>query len=338
MGNECLIRRAEYEDIPAIMKFIDDYWKKDHILAKSKKFFEYQHCYNNEVSFLVAENSQSKELEGILGYILYSEDKNRDLFGAIWKVRSNDFPMLGMKMQLYAVKNLEARTFSAVALNPTTLDMHKRWGAKLGKLKQYYILSERSEYKISKINRKIISKYNEDLIQYELSETVSEDDLQLVFEWEKNNGKIPLKSPDFVKHRYFNHPVYTYFKYAVRDENRIYGILFAREITYKNVKILRLIDYLGDISAIAHVGREMQSLLKKGDYEYIDIYLYGIDNKILVDAGFTERKENDENILPNYFEPFVQENIDIDFYTSTKNDIILFKGDGDQDRPNSIME
>lgn len=338
MHDEYIIRKADYQDIPKIMKFIDDYWKKDHILAKSRRFFEYQHYYNGEVSFIIAENQKDKELEGILGYILYSEEEQRDLFGAIWKVRSNKYPMLGMKMQLYAVKNLKARTFSAIGLNPTTLDMHRRWGAVLGKMKQYYILSDREKYKIAKVKKVYGLKYNMNLSQYELRNNLDEVDLKSICDWEKNSGKIPLKSFEFVKHRYFNHPVYDYWKYAVFDGEKVLGVLIAREIECNNRKILRIIDYLGDTNAIAHIGKALQNILTSKKYEYIDFYLWGIENNVLMDAGFVERDENDGNIIPNYFEPFVQENIDLDFYTSAKGDIILCKGDGDQDRPNLIVE
>ncbi len=338
MSDECIIRKANYDDIPDIMKFIDDYWKKDHILAKSRDFFEYQHYYNNEVSFIVAEKTITKELEGILGYILYSEENKRDLFGAIWKVKSNKYPMLGMKMQIYAVKNLNAKTFSAVSLNPATLDMHRRWGATLGKLRQYYILARKDQYKIAKIEKVNIGKYNEDLKQYRLSSKTAEGCLNSICRWEKINGKMPLKSFNYIKHRYFHHPVYIYQKFAIYDEDKILGLLIAREIECNNEKVLRIVDYLGDVKAIAHVGQDLHKLLIDKGYEYIDFYLFGIESEILFDAGFVERDENDKNIIPNYFEPFVQENIDIVFYTSTKDNILLFKGDGDQDRPNLIIE
>ncbi len=339
MGNGCIIRKAEYEDIPAIMAFIDQYWKKDHILAKSRRFFEYQHYYNKEVSFIIAEVPETKEMEGILGYILYSEGEERDLFGAIWKVRTNNYPMLGMKMQLYAVRNLNARTFSAVALNPTTLDMHRKWGAVLGKLKQYYILAGKDEYNIAKIeSRQKIIDYNKETEQFELGVLLKVEDVEAVCVWESENGKVPLKSYDFIKHRYFNHPAYHYLKYAIYNKGKIAGIFIAREIECNNSKILRIVDFLGDVNAIAHTGKALRGLLEKGGYEYIDFYLFGINDKVLNDAGFTERKENDENVIPNYFEPFIQENIDIDFYTSSKEEIVLFKGDGDQDRPNTIKE
>ncbi len=338
MNNECVIRKAEYEDIPVIMAFIDNYWKKGHILARSRKYFEYQHYYNGEVSFVLAEEPISKEIEGILGYILYSEEEKRDMFGVIWKVRTNNYPMLGMKIQLYAMRNLNARTFSGVGLNQTTIEMHKRWGAMVGKLKQYYILSDRGDYSIAKVESLDRNKYNLSVEQFELRPMTGDEGLQIVCEGEKNSGKMPVKSYNFIKHRYFENPVYNYLKYSIYDKENILGIFISREIECNGSKILRIVDYFGDESYIRHTGRALENLLQKEGYEYIDFYQYGIDKDILVDAGFCERNEEDKNIIPNYFEPFLQENVDLDFYTTSKGKVMLFKADGDQDRPNVISE
>ena len=40
-----------------------------------------------------------------------------------------------------------------------------------------------------------------------------------------------------------------------------------------------------------------------------------------------------ENIIPNYFHPFVRENIVLRMMEPPAKEMILFRGDGDQDRP-----
>ena len=72
--------------------------------------------------------------------------------------------------------------------------------------------------------------------------------------------------------------------------------------------------------------------------EYIDIYEVGIEDATLEEAGFIERKEEDSNIIPNYFEPFVQKNIEIYYMSNCKDKFRIFKGDGDQDRPSVVKE
>nr|MCR4746137.1 hypothetical protein [Lachnospiraceae bacterium] len=80
-------------------------------------------------------------------------------------------------------------------------------------------------------------------------------------------------------------------------------------------------------------GDFWQKLMKKNNYEYIDFYEYGLDDIYLKNAGFNERIIEDENIIPNYYEPFEKQNVDIwgHFQTDTA---LIFKADGDQDRPN----
>ena len=53
-------------------------------------------------------------------------------------------------------------------------------------------------------------------------------------------------------------------------------------------------------------------------------------------AGFKLLEDLTEVIIPNYFEPVINENIDILFAYKKKENIKfnIYKGDGDQDRPN----
>ena len=44
-----MIRFAEEKDIPEIMKFIDEYWRKNHIMSRNRSLFEFQHKWENEV-------------------------------------------------------------------------------------------------------------------------------------------------------------------------------------------------------------------------------------------------------------------------------------------------
>ena len=53
--------------------------------------------------------------------------------------------------------------------------------------------------------------------------------------------------------------------------------------------------------------------------------------------GFKIKSDNSKKIIPNYFEPFIRENIIINFAYKSKfnrKNFFLFKGDCDQERPN----
>lgn len=330
-----MIRQATEKDVESVMKFIKDYWNKNHILCMSKQFMMWQHFYHEEFCFLIAENTDNYEIEGILGYIPYSEKEDRDVFGALWKVRNNHFPMLGLKMKLYLMNNIGARTVSAIGLNENTLELHKKSGSIVGTLKHYYILSDLERYVIAKIQNKIIIDYNHQRTQYDLMPINGINMLQKICDWEEKHRKTPQKSVDFICHRYINHPIYKYNIWGIFNKEKLVGAFITREIVYNNSPILRIVDYLGDTNAIAHVGKEIRRILF--GYEYIDFYLYGIDDSILADAGFILKRDENINVIPNYFEPFKQENVKLNFYTTSLENTVLFKGDGDQDRPNYIQ-
>ena len=64
----------------------------------------------------------------------------------------------------------------------------------------------------------------------------------------------------------------------------------------------------------------------------------GIDDKLLMDGGFRRRDDTDV-VLPIYFEPFVCQNIELDYhFWPNDQECVLVKGDADQDRPNMLPE
>ena len=63
------------------------------------------------------------------------------------------------------------------------------------------------------------------------------------------------------------------------------------------------------------------------------IFIHTALMNLIYAAGFSERTEDDTNIIPNYFSPFVAENIDI-YVRSPYENTLFMKADGDQDRPN----
>ena len=96
---------------------------------------------------------------------------------------------------------------------------------------------------------------------------------------------------------------------------------------------------MGDNDVFALLGNFALSLLDEYKAEYLDIYSYDVPIDIIDKAGFLDRQEYDNLIIPNYFEPFERKNVDLRYayeITESQEDVRLFKSDGDQDRPSII--
>lgn len=328
------IRKAKIDEIDKIMEFIKENWNRNHILAINQDFFQYEHVISGDLDFIVAVKKNTNCIVGILGILRASQNKdNLDIWAGIWKVMEGEVPLLGFEIYKRAKKIYNARSISSVGDNPnTTVRLMKCLTQnKVVKMKHYYMLADKEKYSIAKVINKttlINDEKNSEIELFLINEFDEIDEQSKIF---KNNSIIPYKDCWYVKHKYFEHPINNYKVWGLREEKNLVAIMVGREQMYNDTCVLRIVDYIGDFSKISSLKAHFYEMLKR--YEYIDFYQYGFDEDALYKAGFIERKENDENIIPNYFSPFVQENIDI-WCNSSEQGCVFFKGDGDQDRPN----
>jgi hypothetical protein len=333
------IRLAVKSDIDDIMNFIRDNWKEDHILATNKAFFCYEHEFGDKVNFMLAIEKETEEIEGILGFIQASLDEEcKDIWGVMWKVRENSLPFLGVELKKRLIKETNCRCEIGVGANPKTaipiLKLILKY--KVGKMNHFYQLADKEEYNIAIINNKKIVNIANNEKQNKLIRFDTIDGLINNYDFKKNIDKIPYKDSWYFNKRYFSHPVYKYLVWGINSTRcGIEALLVGREIELKGTKILRIVDFVGNQDALSGLYVEMQELIHKNQYEYIDFYCYGIKKSLLEKSGFILRDEEDNNIIPNYFEPFVQNNIDI-WVDSNRENVVMCKADGDQDRPSII--
>jgi hypothetical protein len=330
--SECVIRFAEESDIVSIMKFIDQYWKKEHILSRERKLFEWQYINNGKLNMVLGEREDG-EIDGILGYIPYAKGKEKDISLALWKAKPGT-AFLGVKLLMFLLKEEKHRNVFCNGINPkTTEGIYQRMGFKTGRLKQYYRLCEVAEYKIAKINEKIIPIIKEcPYVSIKQSNTFLElkiDSTEKLF----TPYNVPFKSKEYIAKRYFNHPAYEYMVYTVHENMQKAEMAIVLRIQECNdSRALRVIDVLGDYTKLGDVTQCIENLANQVGAEYIDMYELGLDESMLLKAGWLE-VGTDDNIIPNYFAPYAQCNVDINISTTDEN-IVLFRGDGDQDRPN----
>ena len=240
--------------------------------------------------------------------------------------------MQGINILSYLRENGDVRTISAPGINPKIVPIYKYLGLETGKMKQWYRLREVPEYKIANVT-------NKDIPLFAGSEGISIKEITDFSEADKEFGigdclirdHQPIKSKAYLRRRYFEHPSFTYIKFGVsKGEKKLFVVLRVQKCN--DSALLRVIDCIGDHELFSNFTGEIDDLLKKNNCEYADCYESGVLDKVFEDGGWRLVPESG-NIMPDYFAPFEQRNIDI-YYMSEIEGAILFKGDGDMDRPN----
>lgn len=327
------IRQAVYEDIPQIMRFIDEHWKKGHIMGNDRTMFEFQHVRDGEVFYIIAEDDADGRIYGSMGYIPMMEQEWPCMSTVmIQSLKNPERRMLGEEMARYFEENMQCFNLICVGVEKRyAKTIAQMGGAFVGKLHHYYRLGTKRDFRIARIQHYDIipvTDHNSELIPLKsFKEFLELVDLTEIYK------DFPRRSPAFIEHRYYQHPYYTYKLWGIQSVHGCNSAFAAREERINNAKVLRIVDFFGKDTELAGIGCELDRILLEEDYEYIDFYCYGIDHNIMNQAGFLLKAPEDSNIIPNYFDPFEQRNIEIYFYTWHKKDVHIYRGFGDQDRP-----
>lgn len=333
---EVEIREATIQDQDNIIQFIKDFWDENHIFVKSPDLFRYQYQSEDHIHFILG--IDNNELVSILGYIPYSKDnENVDIFLAMWMTSPNvKTGNIGLLLNKYLLDK-GYRSVSCCGIANRVKGLYKFLGYTTGTLEHYYMLNNNiQDFTIAEINYEIERKLLSD-IETRLIRITNFNELKEKFNFDLYKNRYFYKDQNYIKKRYFGHPFYQYQIFGIGKEAAINSLLITREISINDSKVLRVIDFLGEEQDIAATGLELQKIMGSNEYEYIDFYQYGISDDILSAAGFVKRDKKDSNIIPNYFEPFEKKNVDIHFATNVQGDkYYIFKGDGDQDRPNLL--
>ena len=232
--------------------------------------------------------------------------------------------------------NADYKSVSSCGINKKTIPIYEFLGIKTGRLKHFYILNpEIKDYKIAKISEKNIKKIDYKNVK-DIIEVKNIEELLKLIDYQELKKYNFYKSPEYFNKRYFKHP---YYKYHILVKSKVTNSILVYRIVKENGgSCIRIIDFLGEEKEFNELTNYLIDKMLKEKHEYVDIYEVGIEDEILENSGFLERVEKDVNIIPNYFEPFVQENIEIYYMSNCKDKFRMFKGDGDQDRPSIVKE
>lgn len=340
------IRLAKNNDIVNIMDFINKYWKQGHIMSCDREYFEYEFLEEDNVNFILAIERGTGEIEGLLGFLRSSHSKDKsDIWGSMWKVNNlhHNEALLGIELQRRVDELARCRYHNGIGINPHTALplMRMFFKKKVGKMNQYYILNESiTEYFIAEVHEKVVwqGEVEQPLKLFEIS---AFSELKERYNINSNEvGQIPYKDEWYVEKKFFCNPRRKYKVFGISrniNDTQIKGFVVTRECHYKGATALRILDFYGKQELFAKIGAAFHEILLLNQYEYVDFYTLGFNEKYIESAGFRKREENCCNIIPNYFEPFERENVDIWVQYDNEN-TVFFKADGDQDRCNNFEE
>lgn len=330
-----------------LVDFFRKQLNKNHIYVNSPELLRWQY-YNEkteEFFIVIAKEKKTGEIHAAHCFIPISLfSKNNDdiqyIWGSLWIARFDvGADALGLSTLYYIIDRFKPIYYGGIGMSAVARKITAKIGFTIGPMNHYYIPNDN-------IDNSIISFDKNKWIDTNHSQKVSKFSIITIEDFTKldeaifESKNMPPKNKDFFDNRYFKHPFYKYLALYFSSENNSYCIVFLRKIHVYNYSVLRIVDISGDLMAMKGALSSFQNLLQIEGSEYIDVLNFGIEQDLFFDAGF--QLKNEEDIIPEYFEPFEKKNIKLECsYLAKKSDIsnvVFFKGDGDQDRPNIISK
>ena len=315
----CRLARADEKQ--RIMDFLDTHWGQKHPLIHVDDFFNYYYVHGETLQFALAE--VQGELVAVAGYILANESARPDIWVSIWCAKKGHNGS-GLELMAALPGLTGARMMACNNIRPKTMAFYTFLGYTAARLPHYYRLSDRAVFHVARV-REFIRLPVEDGPALERVE--SPEDLAAAYV--PAPGLLPHKDLWYLTRRYFHYPRQRYDVWQAAG-----CLLVTRTVPVNGVNILRIVDYIGQPETFPRLGHGIDRLMEQTGAEYADCYCAGIPPHLMEQAGFAAREEDCPNIIPNYLTPPLYENTEYYYFTSQPEHFLMFKADGDQDRPN----
>jgi hypothetical protein len=329
------ITKCTHGELPALMNFIDKYWRKDHVLASEKTVMDWYYRTDDGYNFILAQHEG--EILAVLGYIdtdrFYTQTpKKSELWLALWSVSENaGVPGLGLRLILALKKLFPQRTVSVLGLSEDASKIYKLLGYQVKALDQLFIHNQQiNNYKLlhGSLPEYYCKPFGGKVFTLNDIEQLKIDAKQIV--------DCRHRGMEYFIHRYWSNPFTDYKLFRIEVENQI-GYAIGRVVTAKGASALRIVDCYGQLQLLGQALSWFEQYIQHQHLEYMDIYLSSDKNITLQEYGFINRADCDANlVVPNYFDPFVFKNVDLQAAMEDGNNAPVFKADGDQERPNRI--
>ena len=326
--NNLVIRRALITGKERVIEFINDNFDWKLPLINLPEFFDYYYC-GSTLQFVLAE--EDGELLALAGYILANSSPAPDVWVSVW-VAKKGHNGVGLELMNALPKLLGARVVACNNIRSNTCNFYRFLGWTAERVPHYFRLNGQAEYRLAKPADVALLPVEDDLTLDHVSSVN-----RLVGMGMPKTSHTPAKDIWYLARRYFAFPHLRYDVWSASENGTLLGYLVTRTVAsgeQGEIPVLRLVDFIGEDAVLARLGGAIDRLLHQEKAEYAECYNVGIPAAVWAKAGFKERLEGDGNIIPNYLTPPLRDNTEYYYFTNEPEGFVLFKADGDQDRPN----
>lgn len=338
------IRRCKSDEICEVMSFIHTYWHKDHVLAVRKDLMDWQHSSDDGYyDYLIARNGE--RLLGVLGYISTRRfdvalTHENVIWLALWKVVDDSgVTGLGLRM-LDRLSKLEPHV--AIGVNGINLNhppMYKVLRYEVGELHHYFVTCPGREITLASAPAGYSwPTPSESGFPWE---EMTEGSLRTLSSTTVSASFMAKKTPVYFVNRFIRHPFYKYRVFLMTGSDGDMALIATRIAEHGGARVLRLVDFYGSPSVFRFAGHGLTKLMTESEVEYADLWAFGMEESAIFSAGMIHVNLTGPVVVPNYFEPFAARNgrilCAIKKSSSSSCPVMIFRADGDQDRPNQIL-
>lgn len=330
MSGSLSFRLARPEEAGRILEFANRNFDWKLPVVNRPEYFDFYYRSGEALQFAVAE--QGGEWLAAAGYIRASAGPAPDIWVSVW-VAKKGANGAGLELMEALPRLTGAGVLACNNIRPKTMAFYRFLGWHAARMGHFYRLAPRPRYQLARVADPVILPAGGDLAL----EPVAGPGALAALGMPKT-PHTPKKDTWYLARRYFAFPHLTYQMYAAREGGELLAYLVCRTVDSGQGKVLRIADYIGPAGLLPRLGAAIDGLLLASGAEYAELYCAGLAPALLAAAGFCERTEGSADLLPNYLEPPLFENTDYYYFTSCPEQFVMFKADGDQDRPNLPVE
>lgn len=323
-------RLARLADKDALIEFMNTHWGSRHPLLNLPDYFAYYYqdgdAGRDRLNFALC-LKEDGSIAALCGFIPSCEDGSC-VWVSIWcadkKAKGSGLELMNRMPQL-----TKAKLLSCNNIRPNTIPFYEFLGYTGARMQHWYRLGVPASFTVASPKSSIRLPVGGDGY---LKQFTCAEEMESAF-CPPERAK-PYKDAWYLARRYFAYPRQNYVVYGGFLDGVCRLLFCLRRVNVGDAVVWRLCDIVGNTALLGQFGSALDELILAAGAEYMDCYCWGVADESMTGAGFIQRMEQDETVIPHYLNPPVYENVDFYLFTSDPAGFSMFRADGDQDRPN----